>query len=166
MSGIDYGRGVTNRDADTGIRYGYISANALDSALVSTLLYGEGGVEDFVNHSYDSAEEEARKVFLDEAWNEAEARGEPFDDDDARGDFEAEWSYEGSEDHVSGTYEGVAYASSWLGGALNFFVFKSPHVTRAAFCSPCVPGAGDLDTLDPEGVETYDVPPDWRREEV
>jgi len=40
------------------------------------------------------------------------------------------------------------------------FVFKSEVIVKAKFCSPCVPGAGDLDNLDPEGIETYGLPED------
>lgn len=32
----------------------------------------------------------------------------------------------------------------------------------ADLCSPCVPNAGSLDSVNPNGYECYDVPADWR----
>lgn len=40
------------------------------------------------------------------------------------------------------------------------FIFKSPIIVKAKFCSPCVPGAGDLDNLSDNGVNTYGLPND------
>lgn len=42
-----------------------------------------------------------------------------------------------------------------LGGALLVWVIKSKWVTAAAKCSPCVPGAGDLDNPRDDGEESY-----------
>ena len=63
---------------------------------------------------------------------------------------------------VEGRKDNVHYLSSWLGGALNFFIIESPVITESARrASPCVPGAAILDTLD--GSERgYDVPAEWR----
>lgn len=41
------------------------------------------------------------------------------------------------------------------------WVFSSPYVTETKFCSPCVPGAGDLDNPINGGVLTYCLPDDW-----
>ncbi len=43
----------------------------------------------------------------------------------------------------------------------DIFVLKSPYYTFARFCSPCVPGAGNLDSADPDGVKTYCLGHDW-----
>lgn len=43
----------------------------------------------------------------------------------------------------------------------DLMILKSPYVTRAQFCSPCVPGAGNLDYPDPGGPLTYCLGPDW-----
>lgn len=40
-------------------------------------------------------------------------------------------------------------------------VLKSPYYTFACYCSPCVPGAGNLDSADPQGVKTYCLGHDW-----
>lgn len=56
----------------------------------------------------------------------------------------------------------VKYRTSWLGGALNIFIFESPFTARTVACSPCVPNAGDLDNVGKGDYLCYDVPPDWR----
>jgi len=40
-------------------------------------------------------------------------------------------------------------------------ILKSPYYTFARYCSPCVPGAGNLDDADPNGVKTYCLGHDW-----
>lgn len=43
----------------------------------------------------------------------------------------------------------------------DILVIKSPFYTFAPFCSPCVPGAGNLDEACGSGVKTYCFGPDW-----
>jgi len=137
--------GIANINSTTGIAYGYISAQALDQEVVQILMYGRYAI----NHS--------EKTF------EAEYRAEHGLSEDDELPHDAFDSYEGGEEEVSGKYEGVSYMSSYLGGALHFFIFNSPHTTaKARMASPCVPNAGILDTLD-GNVTSYDVPPDWRQ---
>lgn len=73
-----------------------------------------------------------------------------------------------------GVIEGVEVSVAELGGALNLWVEKSPHLGWYRPCSPCIPGAGDLDSPAPLGedgecegpaVLCYDVPLEWRRKE-
>jgi hypothetical protein len=45
--------------------------------------------------------------------------------------------------------------------SLGVYVTQSPYYTRAAFCSPCCPGAGDLDSPREHGVKAYCLGPDW-----
>jgi hypothetical protein len=40
-------------------------------------------------------------------------------------------------------------------------VLKSPYYSLAQFCSPCVPGAGNLESEDEDGVKTYCLSHDW-----
>lgn len=44
------------------------------------------------------------------------------------------------------------------------FVIKSPYYTFAQFCSPCVPGAGNLDNPMPDGIKTFCLGHDWFEE--
>ena len=37
---------------------------------------------------------------------------------------------------IEGECEGVKYRTSWLGGALHFFIFESPVIAKCRPCSP------------------------------
>ena len=132
---------LTNINTETGIRYGYISADSLDPDLVHTLMHEEGK-----DLAYEEYMEALEKKY-----------GDDFDECRASDDYYCD------EPVIHGEHEGVKYISSWLGGALHFFITESPVVARCVLCSPCVPNAGDLDT--PGDVMTYSVHNDWRREE-
>jgi hypothetical protein len=150
---------MLNRNPKTWIAYGYISANQLDQEVVFELLHGMRAV----NHTEN-------EVLINFAVNEGFlAKGtSPGDAFEARRWLEdncQNWEDDipdTDEWIVTGTYEGVSYQSSWLGGALNFWIFESPVTTdKGRRASPCVPGACILDTLD--GSESgYDVPAEWR----
>lgn len=145
---------TANINPDTGIAYGYISADALDPDIVHELMYGSQAT----NVSYESALAdylaEMRSVCVDQAFE--------FDEDDYIDGFSDR--YQSDEETIEGTYEGVSYCTSWLGGALNFFIFESPHAGGCARCSPCVPNAGDLGTRGT--YMAYDVPSNWLTEWV
>lgn len=133
---------MVNINTKTGIAYGYIAANALDSEIVDELLHGS----------------QAKDLSYEEALKEA------FPEGDDTGCTEQDFAdgYECEEPNIVGTYHGVSYGTSYLGGALNFWIFESPITTdKARLASPCVPNAGILDTLD-GSVTSYDVPADWR----
>jgi hypothetical protein len=151
---------TANINSTTGIAYGYIAASALDSDLVNELM----------DNGTDTYAEEAFAAWLEEKANQIQADGEDISDEDAKDEandlsFEFWDSYESCEPIVEGVHENVKYRSSWLGGALNFFILESPVTTTTARrASPCVPNAGILDILDGD-VIAYDVPADWRRNE-
>lgn len=150
---------MPNINIKTNIPFGYIAASALDSEVVDELLNGRGAVD----VSYQSALEEAHNRADIDAGELGYVHGSP--DWERFVDKHVETAmnyYECDEPHIEGKYEGVTYATSWLGGALNFWIFESPvTTTKARRASPCVPGAAILDTLD--GSEFgYDVPADWR----
>ena len=132
-----------NINEKTGIRYGIISANALHGDVIHDLMCGkdityENALKDFIDSSNYESDDEMMELIED------------FND-----------SYYPDEPHIEGEINGVKYVTCWLGGALNFFILESPHVVKANLCSPCVPNAGNLDDLDPEGYDTYGVPKDW-----
>lgn len=157
-----------NYNPETGVAYGYIAANSLDPEVVDELMFG-GGCSEHKNHSFEAYKAEtlqerqrqleaAREDGEDERVEELEDLGDDLTDEQCE-------DYYGDEEKVEGVKDGVHFASSWLGGALNFFILHSPHITESACrASPCVPGAGILDTLDGD-VKCYDVPADWRAEE-
>jgi hypothetical protein len=71
-----------------------------------------------------------------------------------------------SEFRKEGEIDGVKVSVSSLGGASLLWVLESPYTGLYRPCSPCIPGAGDLDSPDPDfGMQCYDTPPDWREQE-
>lgn len=179
---------TANINPETGIAYGYIAANSLDSEVIDTLMYGSQAkdltfeqykkdlpkldilkgwdveiVKNLRTGAYgwiDLGDKDFSLNFLTEedAIEEALAR---YGDDLPQSLID---DYQPDEPEIEGEYEGVHYRTSWLGGALNFFIFSSPHITdKARMASPCVPNAGILDTLD-GSVTSYDVPADWRND--
>lgn len=155
---------MLNRNPKTGIAYGYISANQLDGGVVETLLHGPQAVdhtymEAVVNMASERGFEPSGDLYTDAS------DAEEYLNEQMQPDEIGWWGNDVpdiEEPIVTGTYEGVSYQSSWLGGALNFWIFESPVTTdKGRRASPCVPGACILDT--PDGSESgYDVPADWR----
>lgn len=183
---------TANINPDTGIAYGYISANQMDPDTVQWLLYDAGtdlsyeeALSDIrfdAERAADEIEEECR-IALEEAGGLTPDEFDSFLERDIEAAYER-LGYAGREDYVDtrveseseaiqidepiieGECEGVKYRTSWLGGALNFFIFESPVTGFFEACSPCVPNAANIGCPDPNGVEGYSVPLDWlyRRE--
>jgi hypothetical protein len=161
--GIDYGMGLANIDNATGIRYGVIHAHSVNpDALDDIYTRGE-------NLSYKAAKDEAQATLRQDMESTLDDLGVlPYSDrqryvarvsESVWDDIEQEWNDHYEEDNDTYRYgsDGYVIETSWLG----LYVIKSPFYTLAAYCSPCCPGAGDLDTPDPEGVKTYCLGPDW-----
>ena len=146
---------MTNINEATGIPYGTIYMQHIDPEVADELWYTHG--EDL---SYKEAREEIRNEV-----NAAVEAGELDEDDfDAELDSRCD-NLQIDEPIIEGECEGVKYHISWLGGAPLLWVFESLCTGMYAGCSPCVPGAGDLDSPDPDGILCYDVPAEWRRKE-
>lgn len=149
----------SNKDPDTGIAYGYIAADKLHPEQVEQLQFG--------SKVRDISYEEAKADYLAEAQRAYAALAEltteelEFNEEGFVEKFADQYTCE--EPVFKGELDGVHYQSSWLGGALNFFIFKSMNIVNALQCSPCVPGAGDLNNVveDGNGMPTYGVPADW-----
>lgn len=153
-----------NRNPETGIRYGVIACQSLDPDVVEDLFYGYGA-EDL---SYKEARAELEEVLKAEGTELVDEGELDIDDLSDWVDRELEIRWERiqiDEPTIRGTYKGVEYLISWLGGAPLVWVQKSPVTNEFALCSPCVPGACDLDSPQPGGCVGYDVPADWRRKE-
>ncbi|WP_422451920.1 hypothetical protein [Endozoicomonas sp. ALC066] len=175
---------ASNINEETGVPYGYISASALDSELVDRLMqtegfdisYVEAVIETVKSHTFAENVIESVKRYNQIDLEDINWTGRIGEDYViACGIMEIEEDYPSSlglygkvehievyEPTVTGVFEGVHYLSSWMGGALHFFISQSPVTTDCARrASPCVPGAGILDTLDGD-YTSYDVPADWR----
>lgn len=120
-----------------GIDYGSLQCTNRD--LITGIHYGVISQHSVLQAWCDSAEPIYPEPELDED-------GEPIEDDfgEAIG-----WEFSGE------GYELTDCLDS------DIFVLKSPYYTFAQFCSPCVPGAGNLDHPMPEGVKTYCLGHDW-----
>jgi len=181
---------MTNIDPETGIRYGYIRADSLDPDLVHELMYVHGtdlslrlAVDQLVSDTerradvieeqvhdglievdyHITSDPEYERILEDRIESGYKALGYNDRDDFVRCAVERETEDLCIEEPIiEGRYQDTFYRTSWLGGALNFWIFKSPVAGTYQLCSPCVPGAGNLDCPDIDGVLTYDVLPDWR----
>jgi len=151
--GIDYGLGRTNIDSESGIRFGVISQHTVGQAWYddSEPDYGDPTCPKCGNPAveYDSDSYHAfdrGRGCLDYA---CESCAYAFDSDEAC-----------PEEALGYSYDGDGYLlSSCLDS--DIMVLKSPYYTFAQFCSPCVPGAGNLDSAMPDGVKTYCLGHDW-----
>lgn len=145
---------LPNINPETNIAYGYVTANQLDADIVDSIIQAQ--TKDLSLESY-MADNLSAEDFA--AWKE----GNPSDE---AVEIEDEYSmFDTGEQSFEAEYQGVKLLSSWLGGALHFFIVESPHVTDSANqASPCVPNAGIL-AKDMDGcVNAYSVPDDWWNE--
>ena len=152
-----------NVNPETCIRYGIISANNLHPEIV------------------DEIQRTGRNVLFEDGYKEMDAALRRALDGHMPGwavDDVAElaWQlYEGQEfDEPVHEFKiecpGFGFVegrTTWLGGALMVWIFKSPFTGAYEMCSPCVPGCGNLDAPWPgtNGEVCYDVPADWRYHE-
>lgn len=154
--GIDYGSGRTNINHETGIRYGVISQNSVLQAWADSAEpdYGPAtcpkcGRDALTYDTFegDDSEFEIGHGCADFVCVDCEY---VFDSQEAFGDEAQSWSY------VDDDYElGSAFDNTEI------FVTKSPFYTFAAYCSPCAPGAGNLDSPIVDGAKTYCLGHDW-----
>lgn len=180
-----------NTNTETGIRFGIISANSVSADVLDNIWnYGINRSEETLkedlrmeieaeaNREADALEEEALIAIAEtdpglvgnEAWEERSIEDAYLRAGyDGREDFLAykldraiDDSPAIEEPTIEFEIEGVKGVTTWLGGGLLLCIFKSPWVTRAKICSPCVPNCGDLDSIAVDGFECYDVPPNWR----
>lgn len=74
--------------------------------------------------------------------------------------FPDDFDYEDDLQSIGMTYNKDGYAiEDCLDSDL--IILKSPYYTYCQFCSPCVPGAGNLESECPNGVKTYCLGLDW-----
>ena len=167
--GIDYGSiSGANRDSENGIHYGVISQGSAGQAWYDSAEpdYGKptcpkcGG--DVVDSCRIETEEENESGEFVETFTQLYSNGcEDYacedcklylDSSDCFGDEPMGWGFEGDGYVLTDCLDS------------DIFVIKSPFYTRAQFCSPCVPGAGNLDSPMGDGVQTYCLGHDWFEE--
>jgi hypothetical protein len=153
-SGIDYSRGLANKDKDTGIAYGVIYANSLPAWFWETV----------ESEATDMDYKDAISAIKDELKGALKAT---LSDYSMTADYEElaqavldsiEVEYENTGDCTRYRYDkdGLIFETTSDG---SIFVIKSPYYALCSYCSPCAPGAGYLES---EGsVKTYCLPADW-----
>lgn len=151
-----------NINPETLIPYGIINVSCLHPELVDDLMYVHGKDLTYEN-AWEEALNEAKSNYESAlemyANGELDEEPEEFDEDAVKDAFNE--SYRAEEPTVEGTHEGVKYRTTWVGGALNFFIFQSPIIWECRQASLCVPNAGNLDQLGEGHYEAYGVPVDW-----
>lgn len=161
--GIDYsGPGSdVNRDSETGIRYGVIRQNSFSYFALDDV-YSRGD-----DLGFEKQKANMQLAIATAISSAVEEHGGSVADPDelAAGIIDnVDWNEHGDE---SGPYryesEGVTVQTT---SHNDLWVFKSPFYTKAQFCSPCVPGAGNLDNFCEEGPKTYCLPLDWFENEM
>jgi len=151
-AGLDYSLGQSNINHETGIHYGVISQNSINLDCLDSVEYDYGkphcpncgssvlssddpGIEPaYWNTGLDYACSSCEKCFWSEACFPEESLG---------------WSLDNGEYKLTDCLDN------------DIFILSSPYYTHAQFCSPCVPGAGNLDTPCDAGPKTYCLGPEW-----
>lgn len=151
---------MINTHPVTGIRYTVYSMRNLKSWIYEELFYGSQATD----LSYEEAYEEELSLAIKRARYEAEVNGKEFDEADFIEDWECP-EFEIDEPNIAGTYDGVRYEISWLGGAPLLWVLESPHTGQFVLCSPCCPQACDGDSPIAGGFTGYAVPEEWLSKE-
>ena len=138
-SGIDYGNGKTNIDKATGLRYGVIGVNAIGSAWYesSEAVYPAKATR--VCEECEGEDEDERCERCRSDWNDERYEPEP----------------------IAHKYDDGTTQMMQSDGSPYVWVTRSPYYMLARFCSPCMPGAGNIDEPEDEGVPTYCPGHDW-----
>lgn len=152
--GIDYGRGITNIDLYTGIRYGVIPLHYITDEWCESAeaVYGDACCPKCGIAIKESCEYEDLPDNKD------------FHCEDCRKSF---WSHEVyGDDPIAWVFDSDECKATQSVDSCDIFVIKSPYYTKAAFCSPCAPGACYLPSPHEDGERAYCFHPDWFDESV
>ena len=136
--GIDYGMGTTNVDTDNGIRYGVIHQHDVGQAWFddSEPIYSSA-----CPHCGNGEGMEAGMTcpFCETLLTDM--------------DFDCQES-----DGCEYNKDGYIATSDECG---DIFIIRSPYYTKAAFCSPCAPGACSITSPCDDGEKAYCFGHDW-----
>lgn len=171
--GIDYSLGKSNVNEATGIHYGVISQNSISPEALDDIYFAsenlsykvsvsefknrisacenladlEGVISDVIRFAKGGLQE---IVFpLDEQGTEKVWSLIEDDFNDGYQSDDHDWLYEKDGHKLTNCLQS------------DIFVLESPFYTLSQFCSPCVPGAGNLDSPCPDGPRTYCLSHDY-----
>lgn len=166
--GIDYGRGQTNIDHTTGIRYGVIPQHDVLQVWAdsSEPNYGEPCCPRCGNAAIEGESHTKQLSNGVQCWVEHPEHTEEWECSGC-GDYRCdhcEYLFDGDEAYgdepLSFTLDDGEYVAQ-SGRDEDIFILKSPYYTHAQFCSPCAPGAGYLRNPVLNGPKTYCFGLDW-----
>jgi hypothetical protein len=172
MMSLDYGLGQTNIDKATGIRYGVISGNSVPEVMEDIYSSGEDLQHKQMMEDLKQAIHSAVCGVIEDIHHHPE---KVFTEDDAEmvldgivdGGLWDHWESDGDSTSYELEDGDLKLGMSSLGGAPLIWIYKSPWVVPCEFCSPCVPGAGDLDNAREDGPAlAYCLAPDEMPEDV
>lgn len=164
--GIDYGRGLTNINLETGIRYGVISQHAIMGEALAAFEpdYGSAtcpkcGSDIISSGDTDFEKHPGKDYFCQCCFDSArEDADEPLDVDRHKFTYWSDQCF--GDDPLAHYLDDSEYTAS-MGECGDIFVIRSPYYTRAAFCSPCAPGACHLSSPCDDGAKAYCLGPDF-----
>ena len=122
-----------NINPKTGIRYGIIAANEIDSDFLSDFTYV------YQDIFCSNCGEKLSDIYCPECGTENIEYQE--------------------QEPISFEYMGVGIIASWDTNSNYVTVFKSRSIFKRALCSPCYPNAGDLSTTG--NYKTYGIPTEY-----
>lgn len=154
--GIDYSMGMANFDRETGIHYGAISQYSIMMEAMEDFEYIYDGPN--CPKCGEDVESIPDNIEDFEGYEEAEHEMAEYVCHKCKYVFGSESAY--AEESSGFKYEQDGYILTDLLDT-DIFVLRSPYYTYTQFCSPCVPGAGNLDNPMPDGVKTYALGHDW-----
>lgn len=162
-AGIDYGLGMSNTDKETGIRYGLIGQNAETlnhDATEDIFQFGKNvSFETYVDEFKLKLRSAMEDYFSSSKWSGEKKSKLDQAVDNAFDAVEQDVSDNYQSDNDCYLYEKDGYKIHTTESEL--WVTLSPFYTHAQFCSPCAPGAGNLDSPCADGPKTYCLGHDW-----
>ena len=156
-TGIDYGMGQANIDRETGIRFGIIPQNEILQS------WSDSSEPEYGEPHCPKCGNEAQKAGTctdDDAedWDHAEHECDDYECASCRYVFGSESAF--GDEPLGFTYSGDGI-EAFSDSSGDVWITKSPYYTRAAFCSPCAPGACYLTSPTEDGERAYCLPADW-----
>ena len=127
---------MPNFDETTGIRYGVISPHSISPFALDDIY--QKGTDPHYEYGKTELLKDLKQFCEDHYLNFDNINTDSFED-------EYNESYSGNDDGQC-DYSDKEYDLHVSGDNFGIFVMKSPYYTYCRGCSPCAPGAGDLDS--------------------
>lgn len=170
--GLDYSLGRSNYDPETGIHFGVISVNSVNLDLWSEAeadyspprcpkcgnevkasddptLFDGIEIDDIVRRGGIQAAPDGTPDWFDHKDHTCVACKACYRSDEVYGDEAIGYSYDRDGYKLTDCLDN------------DIMVLASPYYTNAQFCSPCFPGAGNLDTPVEDGPKTFCLGHKW-----